>query len=64
MTFLRDVSIVANKAKGNAALRGGARVGYGVSGVLRLLIAWIAIQVLVCQQQDGRPVRSPTGPVR
>lgn len=45
MTRARDVAGVANKAEGNPVLRTGARVGYAVSGVLHLLIGWIALQV-------------------
>lgn len=40
-----DVSKVANRVEGHPALQIGARVGYAVSGVLHLLIAWIALQV-------------------
>ena len=41
----RDVSRAANKVKGQPVLQVGARVGYAVSGVLHLLIGWIALQV-------------------
>ena len=41
----RDVAGVANRVEGHPALQIGARVGYAVSGVLHLLIAWIALQV-------------------
>lgn len=41
----RDVTRVANNVEGQPALQMGARVGYAVSGVLHLLIAWIALQV-------------------
>jgi len=40
-----DVTGVANKVKGQPVLQMGARVGYAVSGVLHLLIGWIAMQV-------------------
>jgi Domain of Unknown Function (DUF1206) len=40
-----DVAGVANQLEGNPVLKGGARVGYAVSGVLHLLIGWIALQV-------------------
>lgn len=40
-----DVSKVANQAEGHPALQAGAKVGYGISGVLHLLIAWIALQI-------------------
>jgi hypothetical protein len=40
-----DVTRAANKIEGQRALRLGARVGYAVSGVLHLLIGWIALQV-------------------
>ncbi len=40
-----DVTRVANKVGGQPALQVGARVGYVVSGVLHLLIGWIALQV-------------------
>jgi hypothetical protein len=45
MVHAGDVAGAANKAEDNPVLEGGARVGYAVSGVLHLLIAWIAIQV-------------------
>src|SRR5665647_1181608 len=41
----RDVTRVANTVEGQPALQMGARVGYAVSGVLHLLIGWIALQV-------------------
>ena len=41
----RDVNRVANNVEGHPALQMGARVGYAVSGVLHLLIGWIALQV-------------------
>lgn len=41
----RDVTEAADKLGGNPVLQGGARVGYAVSGVLHLLIGWIALQV-------------------
>jgi len=41
----QDVTRVANTVEGQPALQMGARVGYAVSGVLHLLIAWIALQV-------------------
>jgi Domain of Unknown Function (DUF1206) len=41
----RDVTRVANNVEGQPALQMGARVGYAVSGVLHLLIGWIALQV-------------------
>ena len=40
-----DVSEVANQVQDNTALQAGARAGYGVSGLLHLLIGWIAIQI-------------------
>ena len=45
MTRARDVAGVANKAEDNPVLQTGARVGYAVSGLLHLLIGWIALQV-------------------
>jgi hypothetical protein len=41
----QDVTRVANNVEGQPALQMGARVGYAVSGVLHLLIGWIALQV-------------------
>jgi type IV secretory pathway VirB2 component (pilin) len=41
----RDVASVANQVEDQPALQIGARVGYAVSGVLHLLIGWIALQV-------------------
>ena len=40
-----DVERAASRARDNPALEGAARVGYVVSGLLHLLIAWIALQV-------------------
>jgi len=40
-----DVASVAGEVEGKPALQIGARVGYAVSGVLHLLIGWIALQV-------------------
>jgi len=40
-----DVSRVANKVEGHPVLQVGARVGYAISGVLHLVIGWIALQV-------------------
>ena len=40
-----DVQQAASRATDNPALEGAARVGYVVSGLLHLLIAWIALQV-------------------
>ena len=40
-----DVSNVANQVEGHPAVQTGAKLGYAVSGVLHLLIAWIALQV-------------------
>jgi hypothetical protein len=40
-----DVSKVADQVEGHPVLQAGARVGYAVSGVLHLLIAWIALQI-------------------
>ncbi len=45
MAQRRDVAGVAVQLEDHPALQMGARVGYGVSGVLHLLIAWIALQV-------------------
>ena len=41
----RDISGVADDIEGNPVLQSGARVGYAVSGILHLLIGWIALQV-------------------
>lgn len=41
----QDVLRAADKVGDHSALRAGARVGYAVSGVLHLLIGWIALQV-------------------
>jgi hypothetical protein len=49
----RDVSKVANQVEGHPALQIGARVGYAVSGVLHLLIGWIALQV--AWSASGKP---------
>jgi hypothetical protein len=40
-----DVKRVAHRASSNPALEAGARAGYAVTGVLHLLIGWIALQV-------------------
>jgi hypothetical protein len=40
-----DVKRVASRASDHPALEGAARVGYAVSGLLHLLIGWIALQV-------------------
>ncbi|MEO8519588.1 MAG: DUF1206 domain-containing protein [Dermatophilaceae bacterium] len=40
-----DVSRAADKVGGQPLVRMGARVGYAVSGLLHLLIGWIALQV-------------------
>jgi len=40
-----DVTRAANKVEGHPLVRIGARVGYAVSGLLHLLIGWIALQV-------------------
>jgi len=45
VTITREVAGVAGKAKRNSVLRNGARLGYAISGLLHLLIAWIALQV-------------------
>jgi len=45
MSKRRDVSRVANKVEGHPVLQVGARVGYAISGVLHLVIGWIALQV-------------------
>jgi type IV secretory pathway VirB2 component (pilin) len=45
MVQAHDVSGVANQVEGNPAMQAGARVGYAISGVLHLLIAWIALQI-------------------
>ena len=41
----REVGRAADKVKGQPVLQIGARVGYAVSGVLHLLIGWIALQL-------------------
>jgi hypothetical protein len=41
----RDVAGVADRVEGNPVLQSGARAGYAVSGVLHLLIGWIALQI-------------------
>jgi hypothetical protein len=45
MVEVRDVAGAADQVEGHPALQIGARVGYAVSGVLHLLIAWIALQI-------------------
>jgi hypothetical protein len=40
-----DLSRAANKVKDQPVLQMGARLGYAVSGVLHLLIGWIALQI-------------------
>jgi hypothetical protein len=45
MAGASEVSKAADTVGDNKALQTGARVGYAVSGVLHLLIAWIALQV-------------------
>ena len=45
MTPSGDVRRAADKVGDQPALQGGARIGYAVSGVLHLLIGWIALQV-------------------
>jgi hypothetical protein len=45
MTDMNDVVREARKASDHPALEGAARVGYAVSGVLHLVIGWIALQV-------------------
>ena len=40
-----DVSRVAKNVEGQPVVQIGARVGYAASGVLHLLIAWIALQI-------------------
>ena len=45
MAQQHDLTGAADQLRGNAVLQGGARVGYAVSGVLHLLIGWIALQV-------------------
>ena len=40
-----DVTRAANKVEGQPLVRIGARVGYAISGLLHLLIGWIALQV-------------------
>lgn len=40
-----DVSRVADEVEGHPLLQAGAKVGYAVSGVLHLLIAYIALQI-------------------
>lgn len=42
---MRDVKQVAREAGDHPALEGAARVGYAVSGLMHLLIAWIGLQV-------------------
>lgn len=45
MTQPGDVRRAANKVEDQPLLQFGARIGYAVSGVLHLLIGWIALQV-------------------
>jgi hypothetical protein len=45
MAGAREVTRAANSVGDSPALQIGARVGYAVSGVLHLLIGWIALQV-------------------
>ena len=45
MTQPSDVRRAANKVEDQPVLQFGARIGYAVSGVLHLLIGWIALQV-------------------
>lgn len=45
MTQSGDLSRAAGKVENQPLLQYGARVGYAVSGVLHLLIAWIALQI-------------------
>ena len=45
MVGARAVARAADTAEDHPALQTGARVGYAVSGVLHLLIGWIALQV-------------------
>lgn len=45
MTITGEVAGVAGRVNRNSVLRGGARLGYALSGVLHLLIAWITLQV-------------------
>jgi hypothetical protein len=45
MVATGDIAGAANRAEDNPVLQSGARVGYAVSGVLHLLIGWIALQV-------------------
>jgi len=45
MARARDVTRAANQVEGQPVLQVGARIGYAVSGVLHLLIGWIALQV-------------------
>ena len=40
-----DVTRAAKNVEGQPAVQIGARVGYAASGVLHLLIAWIALQI-------------------
>jgi hypothetical protein len=40
-----DVKHVTSEASDHPALRGAARVGYATSGLLHLLIGWIALQI-------------------
>lgn len=45
MPIRGDVTSVADQAGGHPVLQNGARVGYLVSGILHLLIGWIALQI-------------------
>jgi type IV secretory pathway VirB2 component (pilin) len=45
MAGAREVNRAADSVGDNPAVQVGARVGYAVSGVLHLLIGWIALQV-------------------
>jgi Domain of Unknown Function (DUF1206) len=40
-----NVSKAADQVEGHPVLQTGAKVGYAVSGVMHLLIGWIAFQV-------------------
>jgi hypothetical protein len=53
MAQSHEVSRVAGRVGDNPVLENGARVGYAVTGVLHLLIAWIAIQI--AWFDSGRP---------
>lgn len=45
MPIRGEVKNAADQAGGNPVLQSGARVGYAVSGILHLLIGWIALQI-------------------